>query len=99
MEDVGLLDPADEIHIWCLQYVYQPRIDHHLQLFLEGWNRKPIRTANNKSPTRLWFSGLYAIANSQYTIAYELQQDEVQVIFNIVISAITGHKLYYFYLQ
>ena len=84
MEDIGLLDPGDEIHIWCLHYVYEPRIDHHLQLFLEGWNRKPIRTAGNKSPIRLWFSGLYSIANSQHVIAHELQQDEVQVCFMIL---------------
>ena len=69
MEDIGLLDPADEVHIWCLHYVFQPRINSHLQQFHEVWNRKPIRTANNQSPVQLWYSGLYAISNSEACIA------------------------------
>jgi len=79
MEQVGMLDPSDEIQLWCLHYVYQCRINQHLQLFLEGWNRKPLRTAQNKSPVRLWYSGLYAIANSDNVVAKELRGEELQV--------------------
>jgi hypothetical protein len=80
MEDIGLLDPADEVHIWCLHYVFQPRINSHLQQFHEGWNHKPIRTANNQSPVQLWYSGLYSISNSEDRIVQELHADGVQVV-------------------
>ena len=84
METVGLLEPHNDIHLWCLHFVYQPRIDRHLQLFAEGWSRKRIRTAGNKTPTQLWFQGLYAIAQSDYVIAQEMNKDEWQVSFSLL---------------
>ena len=30
MEEVGLLNPTDECHLFCLQYIYMPRINRHL---------------------------------------------------------------------
>lgn len=79
MEMIGLLEPHNDIHLWCLHFVYQLRIDRHLQLFAQGWNRKPISTARHKTPAQLWFSGLYAIAQSDNRIARELNQDELQM--------------------
>lgn len=81
METVGLLEPDNDIHLWCLHRVYQARINRHLQLFAEGWNRKPISTARNKTPGQLWFLGLYAVAQSDYIIAQEMNQAELQVSF------------------
>lgn len=75
------LEPDNDIHLWCLHYVYQSRINRHLQLFAEGWNRKPISTARNKTPGQLWFLGLYAVAQSDYIIAQEMNQAELQVSF------------------
>ena len=72
-------EPHNGVHIWCLQYVYQPRIDAHLRTFSEGWNRKPISTAENKTPSQLWFSGLYAIAQSQNRIAEETSRHDLEV--------------------
>lgn len=83
METVGLLEPHNDIHLWCLHFVYQPRIDLHLQLFAQGWSRKRIRAAGNKIPTQLWLQGLYAIAHSDYFIAQEMNQDEWQVSFSL----------------
>lgn len=80
METVGLLEPHNDTHLWCLHFVYQPRINRHLQLFSEGWSRKRIRTAGYKTPAQLWFQGLYAVAQSDHLIAQEMNQDELQVI-------------------
>ncbi|KAJ7373308.1 hypothetical protein OS493_012899 [Desmophyllum pertusum] len=79
METVGLLEPHNDTHLWCLHFVYQPRINRHLQLFSEGWSRKRIRTAGYKTPAQLWFQGLYAVAQSDHLIAQEMNQDELQV--------------------
>lgn len=92
METVGLLEPHNDIHLWCLHFVYQPRIDRHLQLFSEGWSRKRIRTAGNKTPTQLWFNGPYAIARSDYVVAQEMNQDEWQVSFSLLKDVLSqGH--------
>ncbi len=80
MEDVGLLDPASEVDIWCLHCVFQPQINSHLQQFREGWNCKPIRTANNQSSVQLWYSGLYSISNSEDRIAQELHADGLHIV-------------------
>jgi hypothetical protein len=40
-----------------LHYVFLPRIQNHLDRFCEAYIRKPIRTANNRSPLQLWISG------------------------------------------
>ena len=80
METVGLLEPHNIMtHTSGASTMYQPRINRHLQLFSEGWSRKRIRTAGNKTPAQLWFQGLYAVAQSDYLIAQEMNRDELQV--------------------
>ena len=42
MEEDGLLDPANEVHIYCLQYVFIPRINESLSEFRNAWNNHPL---------------------------------------------------------
>ncbi|XP_077869656.1 uncharacterized protein LOC144361665 [Saccoglossus kowalevskii] len=71
LEDQKLLDPSNEMNIFCLNYIYTPRINRSLDLFCQGWNAHSIRTASNFTPNQLWVSGLLSIANSNSTIARE----------------------------
>ncbi len=57
LEEQQLLDPINEIHLFCLQYIYLPRINRALQIFSEGWNCHQIRTANHRSPQQLFLEG------------------------------------------
>ena len=50
LESIGLLDPNNEIHLLCLHFVYLPRINHNLLVWMEGWNRHPMRTEENHTP-------------------------------------------------
>lgn len=58
MEDEGLLDVNNEIQMFCLHYVYLPRINSALNLFLNAWNSHPMSSECNLSPMQQWISGL-----------------------------------------
>ena len=57
LEDRGLLDPLNDIHIFALHYVYLPRINETLRDFVEGWNNHKIRTTGYKTPNQLFVEG------------------------------------------
>ena len=38
MQDMGLLDPLNELHLFSLHFVYIPRINRALQHFTGQWN-------------------------------------------------------------
>ena len=58
MEDNGILDPSDIVHMYALHYIYIMRINSSLASFTEVWNGHPLRTANNSSPFQLWICGM-----------------------------------------
>lgn len=54
-----MLDPNDEIDLYCLHVVFVPLIQTFMDEFLNSWNLHPIRTTvGNRSPTRLYLLGL-----------------------------------------
>ena len=58
MEECGILHPTNEVHLFCLQYVFLPRINMQLSRFVEGWNHHPLRTERGLSPMQLWTRGM-----------------------------------------
>ena len=50
LEKSGILNPDDDIDLFCLHYVYLPRIAQSLKTFTEGWNFHPISTESNLTP-------------------------------------------------
>ena len=57
MEDNGLLDINDETDLGSLEYVFIPRINKHINMFLDGYHNHPIRTEGNRTPLQLWIEG------------------------------------------
>ena len=57
MEDVGILDINNNIHLFCLHFVYLPRINDSLNHFVTAWNHHPLSSASQMSPNQLWISG------------------------------------------
>ena len=49
LESCGHLDPDNEEHLYCLQYVYHPIINNCLDNFVRFWNNHKIRTTGHKS--------------------------------------------------
>lgn len=60
LESTGILDPNSDVHLFCLQYVYLPRINQHLSTWKGAWNMHPLRTESNHTPLQLWTRGLLA---------------------------------------
>ncbi len=57
MEDINILDPECDVHLFCLHYVYMPRINRSLILFKDAWNNHPLSSESQMSPSQLWMSG------------------------------------------
>ncbi|KAJ8369396.1 hypothetical protein SKAU_G00094240 [Synaphobranchus kaupii] len=58
LEEDGLLDISNTLHIFCAHYVFLPRLRADLQTFVEGWNHHPLRTEGNLTPQQMWQMGL-----------------------------------------
>ena len=57
MEEVGLLDPLDEFHLFYLHFVFLPRLNRACADFVAMFNNRPMRTAQNRSPLQLFALG------------------------------------------
>ncbi|KAL3988945.1 hypothetical protein ACER0C_013263 [Sarotherodon galilaeus] len=58
LEDEGLVDPTDGVHMFCAQHTFLPRLQRDLDVFRQGWDNHPLRTERNLSP-QLWTLGLH----------------------------------------
>ena len=57
LEDVGLLDPASEVDICALHFVYLPIIQCQVDMFREAWCNHPLHITHNRTPHQLWILG------------------------------------------
>ena len=57
LEDVNLLDIDNDLHLFCLHYVFLPRLNQSLSQFIHMWNNHPLGTERNMSPIQLWMTG------------------------------------------
>ena len=65
LEAEQMLDPTNEVDIFCLHFVFLPRVNKALADFKGSWNSHPLSTEGNKSPLQLFVEGLSA--SGQYT--------------------------------
>ena len=63
LEGNGILNPNDDVDLFCLHYVFLPRINSQLETFRQAYSRHRLRTENNRSPLQLWVSGLLKGSN------------------------------------
>lgn len=74
MESNDILLSGDEIHLWCLHYVFLPIINRHLRKWKDAWVYHPLRTAKGKTPMQLWIRGLQYTWGTQTTESEEAFQ-------------------------
>ena len=60
LEAEGVLDPLNEVDMFCLHFVYIPRVNKCLADFQGSWNCHPLSTEGNMSPSQLFVEGLCA---------------------------------------
>jgi len=76
LERSGMLNPNDDIHLWCLHYTFLPLINRHLINWKNAWIHHPLRTERNSTPMQLWIRGLHSIWGSESTIDREVFQND-----------------------
>ena len=55
LEAQNHLDPLNHTDLYCLHFVFLPRIQKHLRAFQECWNHHALFMKNNKSPYQILF--------------------------------------------
>ena len=58
LEYEELLDIEDDVHLFCLHYVYTNRINRSLNEFMLQMNHHPVSTERNLSPLQMWEKGM-----------------------------------------
>ena len=56
MEQTGLLDVENPIHLFTLQHVYSARINSALREWMISFNDHPVQTEHNWSPNQMWLN-------------------------------------------
>ena len=64
MEDEGILDPVDELDLFCLHFVFLPRINRQLESFKAAYCRHKLRTEHSSTPLQLWTQGIMTSEDS-----------------------------------
>ena len=63
LEICGYRNPCNELHLFILHFIYQPRIQHSLDSFRHAYANHPLSSCGNRTPMQLFISG--AILNAQ----------------------------------
>ena len=57
LEDEGSLDPLNAVDMYCLHYIFVPRVNEALSTFMDSWNNHAVSTARNLTPNQLFVQG------------------------------------------
>jgi hypothetical protein len=68
MEDIGKLNPLSEVDLFCLHFVYIPRISRALENFRNGWNNHAVTTEHSMTPVQLFSS---SVISNGYAATYQ----------------------------
>ena len=77
LENHGVLDVANEVHLYCLHLVYIPLINKALQEFKDKWNSHPVTTEENYSPRQLWVQGMMQHIQDDYAAVCAVANGEL----------------------
>ena len=67
LESEGILDPLNDVDMYCLHYVFLPRLNKCLSEFKESWNNHGLSSEANMTPAQLHFEGLHYLESSETT--------------------------------
>ena len=71
-EKDGLLNHNSEEQVFALHYIFIPRIQHALDMFIRQWNHHKIRTENSLSPLQLFVERSLQLHSSSNTALREM---------------------------
>ena len=79
MENEGLLDLSNDTDLFCLHYVFLPRINRALEEFRLGWNHHGVSTERNQSPYQKWIAGVMADDYRGFTAVQDIRNPDLMV--------------------
>lgn len=82
---LGLLDCDNQLHIWCLHFVYIPYINYALKMFVEAWANHPMSSMRGMTPLQIWTRGMIMSINSGDRITQELFHSETDYVSCVLI--------------
>lgn len=71
MEDEGILDPLNDLHVVVLHHVFLHKIQEKLDMWSKAWSQHRLRTAKS-SPIRMWVAG-----QLQTPVGVELESEAI----------------------
>ena len=71
MEDEGILDPLNDLHLVVLHHVFLQKIQEKLDIWNRAWSQHRLRTARS-SPIRMWVAG-----QLQTPVGIELESEDI----------------------
>jgi hypothetical protein len=74
MEDDGLLDVDNEIHLLVLHVVFLRRIQSSIDQFVDAGSRRPLRTEHKRTSLQLWISGQLEGRNHHDNLSAEVSR-------------------------
>ena len=83
LENAGVLDRLNEVHLFALHYVFLPRINRGIDEFVLDWNNHPLSSAGNRSPLSVWYSGVTSSINTQYSAGQNIVEGQDWSTFGI----------------
>lgn len=57
LENERIIDCSNELHMWALHYVYLPRINRDIEMFIDQWNNHGLRTVGHQTPYQMFVQG------------------------------------------
>jgi hypothetical protein len=79
MEEAGILDRNNTLHLFILHYIYLPRVNVAIDSFTRAWNRHPMRTERNWSPERMWTNGMIDVTNRNLSAVADVRDENNDV--------------------
>ena len=77
MENEGILDSLCDLHLFCLHYIYLPRVQRAIREFRSQWNNHGLSTQGSQTPFQLWHRGVVShIGSNNTAIGGVFQIDE-----------------------
>ncbi|MED6250308.1 hypothetical protein ATANTOWER_029103 [Ataeniobius toweri] len=76
MENEGILDSTKELHLFCLHFIYLPRVQRATAEFRNQWNNHSLSTQGGQTPLQLWQGGVLtrAFSGAIQDILLEMKQ-------------------------
>jgi len=101
LEEMNLLSVDNELHLFCLHYIFLPHINSCLQQFIVMWNNHPLGTEHNMSPIQLWITGEHP--HDQDDLASQVRHKiivcrKTNIIYKKKPSNVMFTRVYYFHL-